>query len=149
MKSPLAIAFMLFCMAAPVTDNAAQEAGIDEILTRAETQRVTMNYACSISELSPVRIRGRLVVQGDCYYAEGYGMRIYCNGGTRWTVDPDNREVYVEDAGGIAEVLLYRDSVTNLKLSDIEYSEPSDPAVFRFDVSALDSTWVITDLRGL
>lgn len=139
-----ALSGLLLCVSA-----VAQTPDIDEILEKSRTERVTMNYVCSISELSPVRIRGKLIVQGDCYFAEGYGMRIYCNGSTRWTVDTDNKEVYIENAGGIAEVLLYRDSVTNLKLSDIEYSEPSDPAVFRFDVSALDSTWVITDLRGL
>ncbi|HIT47343.1 MAG TPA: hypothetical protein IAC35_05760, partial [Candidatus Cryptobacteroides merdipullorum] len=59
----------------------------------------------------------------------------------------DNKEVYIENAGGIAEVLLYRDSVSNLQISDVRYSAPSKSSVFDFDTSTLDSSWVITDLR--
>lgn len=137
-----ALSGLLLCVSA-----VAQIPDIDEILEKSRTERVTMNYVCSISELSPVRIRGKLIVQGDCYFAEGYGMRIYCNGSTRWTVDTDNKEVYIENAGGIAEVLLYRDSVSNLQISDVRYSAPSKSSVFDFDTSTLDSSWVITDLR--
>ena len=137
-----ALSGLMLCMYA-----AAQTPDIDEILEKSRTERVTMNYVCSISELSPVRIRGRLIVQGDCYFAEGYGMRIYCNGSTRWTIDTDNKEVYIENAGGIAEVLLYRDSVSDLRISNVQYSAPSKSSVFDFDTSTLDSSWVITDLR--
>lgn len=125
----------------------AQSSEIDTILEKSKTQRVTLNYTCSISELSPFSIKGKLIVQGDCYFAEGYGMRIYCNGSTRWTIDTDSKEVYIENAGGIAEVLLYKDSVSNLKVSDVRYSAPSANSVFTFDTSTLDSSWVITDLR--
>lgn len=125
----------------------AQSPEIDMILEKSKTQRVTLNYTCSISDLSPVSIKGKLVIQGDCYFAEGYGMRIYCNGNTRWTIDTDSKEVYIENAGGIAEVLLYKDSVSNLKVSDVRFSAPSEDSVFSFDTSTLDSSWVITDLR--
>lgn len=122
----------------------------EEIIAEAREKRVTLDYACSISELSPVRIRGELVLQGDCYYVEGNGMEVYCDGLTRWTVDIRSKEVYVEDAGGIGEVLSYRDSVSGLKLSHIRYSELSDDlSAFTFDTSALDSSWIVTDLRGL
>ena len=77
-------------------------------------------------------------------------MEVYCDGLTRWTVDIKSKEVYVEDAGGIEEVLSYRDSVSGLKLSHIRYSELSDDlSAFTFDTSALDSSWIVTDLRGL
>lgn len=120
---------------------------IDRILEKSKTERVTLNYTCSISELSPLTIRGKLIIQGDCYFAEGYGMRIYCNGSTRWTIDTDSKEVYIENAGGVEEVLGYRDSVSNLKISDVKYSPQSSSSVFDFDISTLDSSWVITDLR--
>ena len=143
MKLLPCLAAMLICCSAAFAQTP------EEILEKAADSRVSLNYACTVSELSPVRIRGKLLLQGDCYYVEGNGMKVYCNGGTRWTVDTKSKEVYVEDAGGIAEVLLYRDSVTNLKLSDIRYSEPEDTAAFEFDTSALDSGWIVTDLRGL
>lgn len=120
---------------------------IEQILEKSRTQRVTLDYTCSISDLSPVTIKGKLIIQGDCYFAEGHGMRIYCNGDTRWTVDTGSKEVYIENAGGTEEVLQYRDSVTRLKISNVKYSEPSDGTEFIFDTSALDSSWVTTDLR--
>jgi len=146
MKALLTLGLVLCLLAGSA---AAQDTQVEEILERAKTERVTLNYSCNISELSPVRVKGKLIVQGDCYYAEGYGMRIYCNGGTRWTIDTGEKEIYVEDAGGIAEILQYRDSVSNLKLSDIRYSPQSADSAFSFDTSALDSSWVVTDLRGL
>ena len=75
-------------------------------------------------------------------------MEIYCDGATRWTVDPQSREVYIETSGGLEELLPYRDSLTELKLSEVKYQPLSeDLSVFVFDVSALDSSWVVTDLR--
>ena len=51
-----ALSGLLLCVSA-----VAQTPDIDEILEKSRTERVTMNYVCSISELSPVRIRGKLI----------------------------------------------------------------------------------------
>ena len=135
------------CLACPLVAQTADD--IDELIRRAKTERVTLNYSCTISSIFVGKIQGKLIVQGDCYYAEGYGLRIYCDGGTRWTIDREAREITIEDAYGIAEVLGFRDSVTKLEISDVQYSPQSASSVFTFDMSHLDSSWIITDLRGM
>lgn len=138
---------LLLCLTCPLVAQTADD--IDEILRRAKTERVTLNYSCTIPSFFVGKIQGKLVVQGDCYYAEGYGFRIYCDGGTRWTIDRQAKELTIEKAYGIAEVLMLRDAVTKLEISDVQYSPQSESSVFSFDVSTLDSSWIITDLRGL
>ncbi len=127
-----------------------QDGQLEQLLEKASDYRVSLDYECSLSGFQPVKLKGRIVVEGDCYYADGNGIRIYCDGKTRWTIDPDVLEVYIEDAGGLAEVLLYRDKVTNIKVSNVKYSEKSaERRTFTFDTSTLNEDWLITDLRGL
>ncbi len=48
---------------------------------------------------------GSIVLQGGCYYIEGDGMRIWCNGSSVWTMDVGANEVVIEspdNANGFA-----------------------------------------------
>lgn len=121
----------------------------EQILSRLEDNRVSLNYSCTIDTGSvPFEISGKLVAQGNCYRAEGNGLVIICNGPVRWTIDPEAREAYIEDADGIREVLLYRDNLVKLELKDVQYLPLSETdGEFSFDCSALDPDWVVTDLR--
>lgn len=121
---------------------------VAEIASHLGTDRISLHYDCTFTQDTPLKLSGTLTVQGDCYRASGNGMEIYCDGTTRWTVDPQSKEVYIETSGGLEELLPYRDSLTELKLSEVKYQPLSeDLSVFVFDVSALDSSWVVTDLR--
>ena len=87
-------------------------------------------------------------MQGECYRAVGNGMEIYCDGATRWTVDPASKEVYIETAGGLEELLAWKDSITELSVTEVKYLPLSDDlSAFRFDTESLDDAWVVTDLR--
>lgn len=121
---------------------------VAEIASHLDTHRISLQYACTFTQDTPLKLSGNLLIQGECYRAKGNGMEIYCDGTTRWTVDPASKEVYIETSGGLEELLPYRDSLTELKLSEVKYQPLSeDLSVFVFDVSALDSSWVVTDLR--
>ena len=75
-------------------------------------------------------------------------MEIYCDGKTRWTVDPESKEVYIETAEGIEELALWQDNMKELSLTDVRYLPLSDDlSPFTFDTAALDASWVVTDLR--
>ncbi len=127
---------------------AAQQAQIAEIASHIETNRISLHYDCTFVQEAPIQLSGTLLVQGTCYQAKGNGMEIYCDGKTRWTVDPAAREVYVEPAGGIEELLSWRESLTDLKLADVRYLPLSeDLAEFSFDTSSLGADWIVTDLR--
>ena len=121
---------------------------ISEIAPHLATDRISLHYACTYTQDAPVKLSGTLLVQGECYRAVGNGMEIYCDGQTRWTVDPASKEVYIETAEGLAELLACRDSLSELTLTDVRYSPLSeDLSPFRFDTAALDASWVVTDLR--
>ena len=121
---------------------------VAEIASHLDDSRISLHYACTFTQDTPLKLSGTLLIQGECYRARGNGMEIYCDGTTRWTVDPEAKEVYVETSGGLEELLLYRDSLTELKLSDVKYQPLSeDLTAFVFDTAALDSSWIVTDLR--
>lgn len=122
----------------------------EQILSRLDSCMVSLSYTCTVDSGSvPIEIEGKLTAQQDCYRAEGNGLVIICDGPTRWTVDPQAKEVYIEDAGGIREVLLYSDRLVRLEISDVDYMPLSaDTSMFSLDCSSLGDEWVITDLRG-
>lgn len=127
---------------------AAQRYTLDTVAAHLRTDRISLQYACTIAQPAPVQLSGDLLIQGDCYRAKGNGMEIYCNGTTRWTVDPESKEVYIEAAGGIEELVPWQDNLEDLSLTDVRYLPLSDDlSPFTFDTTALDTSWVVTDLR--
>ena len=44
----------------------------------------------------PVTGSGTLSFQGDAFCLKGNGMRIICDGSTRWTIDEESKECYIE-----------------------------------------------------
>ena len=126
----------------------AQTRQLSEVAAHLQTDRISLRYACTVTQDTPVKLSGVLLIQGECYRAMGNGLEIYCDGATRWTVDPASKEVYVETAEGLEELLAWRDSLTELTLSEVEYLPLSDDlSAFRFDTASLDASWVVTDLR--
>ena len=126
----------------------AQQKQLSEIAAHLETNRISLQYACTIAQPAPVKLSGALLIQGDCYQAKGNGMEIYCDGTTRWTVDPESKEVYIETAESIEELALWQDNMKELSLTDVRYLPLSDDlSPFSFDTAALDASWVVTDLR--
>ena len=121
---------------------------VAEIASHLGTDRISLHYDCTFTQDTPLKLSGTLTVQGDCYRASGNGMEIYCDGATRWTVDPASKEVYIETAGGLEELLVWKDSITELSLTEVKYLPLSDDlSAFRFDTASLDDAWVVTDLR--
>ena len=127
---------------------AAQQPQLSEIAARLQTDRISLRYDCTYTEDTPVKLSGVLLIQGDCYRAVGNGMEIYCDGATRWSVDPASKEVYIEPANGLEELLEYRNALTELKITELKYLPLSDDlSPFRFDTASLGPAWVVTDLR--
>ena len=127
---------------------AAQAPQLTALASRLQTDRISLHYDCTFTQDTPVRLSGELLVQGECYQARGNGMEIYCDGKTRWTVDPASKEVYVETAESIEELALWQENMKDLSLTDVRYLPLSDDlSPFFFDTSVLDASWVVTDLR--
>ena len=140
--------WILFLLPLLLSLTAAAQPQLGEIAAHLQTDRISLHYDCTYTEDTPVKLSGVLLIQGDCYRAVGNGMEIYCDGATRWSVDPESKEVYIEPAEGLAELLDYRNSLTELKITELKYLPLSDDfAPFRFDTAALGPDWVVTDLR--
>ena len=144
MKKWILLALLPLLLSLP----AAAQPQLDQIAAHLQTDRISLHYACTYTEDTPVKLSGTLLIQGDCYRAVGNGMEIYCDGATRWSVDPASKEVYIEPANGLEELLDYRNSLTELKITELKYLPLSDDlSPFRFDTAALGPDWVVTDLR--
>ena len=129
----------------------AQDSRLENIVAMVQTNRVSASVECKafVAESStPVTIKADILAQGDCYYAESFGYRIYCNGTTRWTVDSENKEVYIEKAGGIMELADFIHMVEDLQIKKLQQSALSeDLSAFIFNTEGLGKEWIITDLR--
>lgn len=137
---------LLPVLLSPLT--AAAQPQLAEIAAHLQTDRISLHYDCTYTQDTPVKLSGTLLIQGESYRAVGNGMEVYCDGATRWTVDPESKEVYIETAEGLAELAAYRDSLSELKITELKYAPLSDDrSPFRFDTSSLGPGWVVTDLR--
>ena len=138
--------FPLMALLLSVTATAQPQ--LSDIAAHLQSNRISLHYDCTYTEDTPVKLSGTLLIQEDRYFARGNGMEIYCDGTSRWTVDPASKEVYIEPAEGLAELVAYRDSLSELKITDLKYLPLSeDLSAFSFDTTVLDSSWVVTDLR--
>ena len=142
-----------------------------EILTRFSTDRISCKYTYSIDVPITLTYEGEALVQGECYYLKGNGLEIICDGVNRWTVDAEAREVYIENADEVENILkefltyskdikasgntltgtlVDPDDDTNIKfaLKEITYLPiDNDLTPFKLDVESLDDTYLVTDMR--
>lgn len=142
-----------------------------DILARFSTDRITCKYAYTTTVPFVLNFSGDAVVQGDCYHLVGNGIEIFCDGVSRWTMDAEAKEVYIEDAEEtqnlLQEFLKYAsdikygkdavsgtftdpldDNVVKFNLTSIEFTDATDDlSGFVLDVESLDNSFVVTDLR--
>ncbi len=165
------IALVLFVSAA---FTAAAQGDADALRALVDSNRVSFKYNLSAKDRPQIGTSGTVLLDGPCYHVSTNGAEIWCDGTTKWSVDTEAKEVYIESSEGTREFLVdptaYLDRVENLKVSDKLvsgiYNDPTQGAAivfklssikssplsgssqgFFFDVSALGSDWVITDLR--
>lgn len=137
---------LLTCILGAISLVAASQPELQELRKLLEGKRVTLDYSFVVD--GKVHYNGTATIQAPCFKAKGNGLEIYCDGTSRWTVDRESKEVYIETAEGPESYLSYLDGVTDLKaMNPVKEAISDDITPFIFDTSALDSSWVITDLR--
>ena len=144
------------------------------LLTHFAGKRVTFDYSLQTDAKMPVAQEGSAVIDGNCFCIKGKGLEIWCDGTTRWTVDTEAKEVYIEDDGGLetmySRLLEMAEGISGLKVSgdslcgvwtEKEGADPiafsitsirtaeagDDTSEFVFGASRLGKDWVVTDLR--
>ena len=153
---------------------AAAQTDASALLRKLQGKRVSFDFSLNTADKVSVKHSGNAVVEGACYHIVDNGLELWCDGTSRWTVDSSAKEVYIEPKGQEEEMLVspsrllsnVKDLVTGsttasgkytgegpgkgatFVLTSIKTSSPKgDPSEFAFDVSALDKSWIITDLR--
>ena len=139
-----------------------------------DSNRVSFKYTLSAKDMPQISTTGTVILDGPCYHLSTKGAEIWCDGTTKWTVDTEAKEVYIESSEGTREFMVdptaHLDRVDGLKVSEKQvsgvYNEVTQGAAvafkltsiksspltggtreFFFDVSTLGDEWVITDLR--
>ena len=166
----LLTAFGLLCTS--VTGQNRVVAGLEELTRLLQSSLVSFDYNYRTDDKVAVTGKGSITVQGKMYVMEGDGLRIWCDSVTRWTLDPEAREAYIETVSDSPDILSnplpYINSLTGVKsdgnsisgtyssqgkdirftITNIRSSERrSDFSFFRFDPASLKKDWVVTDLR--
>lgn len=168
MRKTIFILVALLCSLLAGAQNNAQD-----LIDMLGSSRVSIRYSYSDSKGNELG-SGMATVQGHCYSVVESGNKFLCDGETLWTVDNHKKEIYIENAGGKADLFGNLDSllehVDNLVIEGTRVSftmtlqgvpEPisckatilrktnidEDLKDFRVDVSKYDKLWIITDLR--
>lgn len=127
--------------------------GADVLLKLLESgKRVSLAFSCRVKGDIPLDLSGTVLAQGECFHMAANGVESYCDGTTVVMLDTNAREAYVESAKGLRSFLLANlGAIENVELKDVVIGDPSDDlAPFKYELSRLDSSWVITDLsQGL
>lgn len=142
-----------------------------DILKRFETERISCIYSYTIPGAIAFNFSGEALVQGNCYYLNGNGLEVFCDGTSRWTIDKDAMEVYIENAEDVQNLLQAflhnsknmkytgnevtgtftdpeQETDIDFKLGRIAYTNASeDLSAFTLDVKNLEASYIVTDLR--
>ncbi len=165
---------LIFILTAAAMLSASAQSDASALLKKLEGKRVSFDFSLNTADKVSIKHSGSAVVEGSCYHIVDNTLELWCDGTTRWTVDPGAKEVYIEATGQEEEMLISPSKLlSNVKnlvtggtsasgkytgegpgkgstfvLTSIKASAPKgDPGEFSFDVSALGKPWIITDLR--
>ena len=147
MKKLLTALSLMLCVAAT-----AQTPDIAAMRESIRGKCVTVKYSYKSTGDTPLVMNGTVTVQDSCFVLKGDGIEVYCNGVTRWFVDREAKEVYVDSFGGVDAVIAdpagYQQYLSGLKLSERKEAAADKPlSFFEFPTKGLGSDWLVTDLR--
>lgn len=98
---------ILCCLAATLTFISVSAQSVqDRFVSAAKNHSVEFSYSFVMHASAPVSGNGTAKVQGECFSVDGNGMKVMCDGRTRWIVDEKAREVIVESVTGDEESLM-------------------------------------------
>ena len=93
MKRLVLLTLSVFCVCAAF----AQEQGpLDAIARTLSSGESRFNYSFEVKGDIPMKGNGAAALCGEAYHIFGNEMEIWCDGKTRWTIDRNTCEAYVE-----------------------------------------------------
>lgn len=79
----------------------AQDA-VSSLAEKVAGAQVSLEYLYVVEKTGVVNLHGsgHLLMQGASYFVEGDGLKVWCDGSERWTVDEAAKEAVVENTAG-------------------------------------------------
>ena len=76
----------------------AQEQGpLDDFAANLASGEVSFKYSFEVKGDIPMKGNGTAALYGTSYHVLGNGMELWCDGKTRWTLDRNAKEAYIEE----------------------------------------------------
>ena len=103
-KTVIILAAVALC-AFSVTSGAKSKT-LGDFIDMVSSSLVTFDYSFSMqTPMSKTKMtgEGKVKVQDNCFFMEGNGLEVWCDGATRWTLDRLAEEALIEPIDGSAE----------------------------------------------
>ena len=98
MRFRLILFFSALLLLCPVA--AAGQDALDRLIASSRTGRLEFDYSFSSGLDTRMTGRGHALVQGECFFINGNGLEIYCDGKTAASIDRESKEVIIESIEG-------------------------------------------------
>lgn len=106
MKNKSVLFLFVFCLNALGTAAQVPHDAVADFISRMDASRVSFDYEYVADGANvPVVGSGHIILQDGAWLLEGDGLRIWCDGKERWTVDVAAGEVVVENVSANDEVM--------------------------------------------
>ena len=105
MKKTAVIFFAVALLLAGVPSGAKSRT-LGAFIEKVNSSLVSFNYSFSMqtpSSKSKMTGEGKVRVQDACFFLEGNGLEVWCDGATRWTIDRFSEEALIESVEDSAE----------------------------------------------
>jgi len=132
----------------------------------AVAQQMAASFDFSVSSDGEVSIKakGSALLQDNCYHVDTQMLEIWCDGETRWVIDKEGKEVVVETAEPVEDIMKMADiqssgdiptsasyemedgTVLHISIKNYKKTDPVN-LMFSYDTSRLSDKYIVTDLR--
>lgn len=100
------IIFAALALCAFSIPSGAKSKTLGDFIDKVSASLVTFDYSFSMqTPMSKTKMtgEGKVKVQDNCFFMEGNGLEVWCDGATRWTLDRLAEEALIESVDGSAE----------------------------------------------
>lgn len=106
-RSAFAITLSVLAMAFSFTSRAQESRVLNTFMDKVSVTPVHFTYIMDVkSEKAPFKSEGDIFLEGKCFRMIGNGLENRCDGNRIWTVDENAKEVYIEKADNVENLLL-------------------------------------------
>lgn len=130
----------------------------------AQSLTAQFDFSVALEGDTAIKAKGSALLQDDSYHIDTPVLEVWCDGETRWVIDKEGKEVVIEMAEPVEDILelakidwsddvpesvsyeMEDGTVLNISIRNFKRTNPVNQ-LFRFDISRLSKEYVVTDLR--